>query len=180
MQNTKIVAFTGLMTCGKTTAAKHLVEQRGYRRLSFAQPIRAMLTALGLTEEQLTANKNEPVPLLGGKTPRYAMQTLGTEWGRDLIDPNLWARALEQRIRAEWSHGNPVVLDDCRFDNEAHLIERLGGPVIEITRPGLVRGSHPSEAGVSETFVNYTIRNDSTVKALTDAVDAIISHPAVS
>ena len=43
-----------------------------------------MLYQLGLGEAHIEgALKEVPCELLGGKTPRYAMQTLGTEWGRD-------------------------------------------------------------------------------------------------
>ena len=37
--------------------------------------------------------KEAPTPLFEGRTPRHAMQTLGTEWGRDRIGRDLRANA---------------------------------------------------------------------------------------
>jgi hypothetical protein len=60
-----------------------------------------MLVALGLTDEDVMGTpeqRNRPQPLLGGKSARYAMSTLGTQWGRNLITPNIWANAAEVRV----------------------------------------------------------------------------------
>src|SRR5688572_26446471 len=89
----KIVAFVGPIGCGKTTAARAL-RRLEYTKVSFADPLKEMLIAFGLTAEQVYGNEKEiPTGILAGHTPRYAMQTLGTEWGRDLIHTNLWTLA---------------------------------------------------------------------------------------
>ena len=41
----------------------------------------------------------------GGKTPRYLMQTLGTEWGRMMVDGDLWVELCCVRIRWALSQG---------------------------------------------------------------------------
>lgn len=157
-----LTAFTGLATCGKSTAARSLVAARGSTavRLSFADPLRDMLRALGLTAEQLTVHKNEPIAWCGGKTARALLQSLGTEWGRELVSPDLWAGAMERRILEAWDVGHAVVIDDCRFDNEARMVRRLGGRVVEIERPGLVRLAHASERGVAPELIDARICND--------------------
>lgn len=76
-QTRKIIAFAGPATVGKSTAAKVLLN-RGFKRLSFADPIRDMLRAIGVPEDKLTVDKETPVDLLCGKTCRHAMQKLGT------------------------------------------------------------------------------------------------------
>jgi hypothetical protein len=49
-----------------------------------------MLQAIGVSEYYHTRNKDAVVPHLPGEqTARGLMQTLGTDWGRDLVDPNL-------------------------------------------------------------------------------------------
>ena len=169
-----LVAFTGLIKSGKSTAADFLVEHHGFTRISFAAPIRRMLEGLGLTPEELQAGKEQPCDLLGGKTPRHALQTLGTEWGREKISPDIWVLATERTITDLFSKGRRVVLDDCRFDNEARVVQRLGGRVIRIQRLGLVRGSHPSEQGISPHLVDYTIHNDKAVEAFFDAVTRVV------
>lgn len=183
-----LIAFTGPIGCGKTEAAK-AIEKDGPRyaltvnppinvrwhRFSFADPIRQMLMVIGLTAEDFTQErKNLPHPLLYGGTPRHAMQTLGTEWGRREIGKNLWADAVSRRIEAAFADYQKVVFDDCRFDNEAVMIRNLGGIVVEIVRPGVGRSEHESERGVSTHLVDRFIRNDGDMAALRAKVLALI------
>src|SRR4051794_965130 len=61
-----IIAFTGLAGSGKSTAAHHLVNRRGFQRVRFAGPLKAMMASLGLTHEQIEgAEKESPCALLG-------------------------------------------------------------------------------------------------------------------
>ena len=143
-----LIAFTGLAGSGKSTAAQHLVKNHGFQRLRFAGPLKDMMRALGLTEAEIEGDRKEmPCDLLGGKTPRYAMQTIGTEWGRDLISPDLWIRAFNAAL-AKVPAGVPIVVDDCRFPNEADAITAAGGVLVRIVRPGAGAGAagHSSEA----------------------------------
>lgn len=158
---TALIAFTGLAGCGKTSLAHGLVKYCGFHRMSFADPIRAMLRELGLTTGQMSIHKLTPIDWLGGKTPRQVMQSLGTEWGRVLVTDDLWVRAVRKRILDAWNIGQSsgVVLDDCRFDNEAAMVQNLGGRVIEVRRPGLVRMAHASENGVSEHLIDGYFNN---------------------
>lgn len=141
-----VIAFTGLAGAGKSTAAMHLVKSRGFERVRFAGPLKAMMAALGLTPAEIDGDRKElPCELLGGETPRYAMQTLGTEWGRNLIDSNLWIRAWRAAVD-RLPAGQPVVVDDCRFPNEAAAIQAVGGFLVKIERPGAGTASvHESE-----------------------------------
>jgi len=80
-------------------------------------------------------------------SPRVVLQTMGTEWGRN-IDPQVWVRATVQQARASVS---PVVVSDCRFGNEIAGIKDAGGYMVRVRRPGarLVRmgvAGHASEA----------------------------------
>ncbi len=169
-----LVAFTGLIKSGKSTAADHLVANCGFVRVSFAAPIRRMLEGLGLTPEELQARKEQPLDLLGGRTPRFALQTLGTEWGREKISPDLWVNATERTISKLFEEGRRVVIDDCRFDNEARAVRNLGGLLIRVARTGLIRGSHPSEQGVSPPLVDRTIHNDESVDSFLEAVAQVV------
>ena len=85
-----VIAITGQAGSGKTTIAKHLELEYNYVRVRFAEVLKDMLLALGLTEEEINGDlKEKPCSLLLGKTPRHAMQTLGIEWGRNLIHPDI-------------------------------------------------------------------------------------------
>ncbi len=66
------------------------------------------------------------------------METLGTDWGRRMISPGLWANAVEIKIRAVWRDcPSPIVIDDMRFPSDWSVIERLGGILVRIVRPGV-------------------------------------------
>ena len=80
-------------------------------------------------------------------TPRLMMQTLGTDWGRELLGAGFWVRMAEEDIAEELQRGNSVVVDDIRFQNEVDMIRRLGGTVVHVVRPVQDRnpGEHKSE-----------------------------------
>lgn len=136
-----LIGLLGATGCGKTTLANLLVEDHGFTRAHMGQPIKDMLSALGLTVQQLTGPpdvRKRPSDLLGGKSPRYAMETLGTDWGRRLISSEIWANAIEARVRAMWSVDPvPVVIDDLRFPSDWTVVRRLGGILVRVIRPGI-------------------------------------------
>ena len=166
-----IIAFTGLAGAGKSTAAAHLVSKHGFQRVRFAGPLKAMMAALGLTPNQIEGSEKEtPCALLGGKTPRHAMQQLGTEFGRNLIDKDLWIRAWQAALPAT---GN-VVVDDCRFPNEAAAIQAAGGIIVRIERPGA--GTSAGYQHSSETHAlkaSLTLDNGHSEANLRLQVDAL-------
>lgn len=166
-----IVGLCGPMRCGKTTAAEYLQTGYAFKRRRFAGPLKDMLRSLGLTDEEVDGSlKEEPCALLGGKTPRHAMQTLGTEWGRDLIDSGLWTRAWKKSL----PQGFDVVVDDVRFPNEVALIKELGGVVVRIERKGTgIVAGHISEAHALPA--DAVIKNDGSIEELHDQFDWLLN-----
>lgn len=146
-----VIALTGLAGSGKSTASKYLVEKHGYQLVKFAGPLKDMLRAIGLSEAQIEGElKEEPCEWLQGATPRHAMQTLGTQWGRDCIGAGLWTELWVRRVQLILAAGGRVVVDDCRFPNEADEVRKLGGVVWQLVGRGGIAGSHESEAGCGE------------------------------
>lgn len=166
-----IIGFTGRKRSGKDTAAAALIVN-GHTRLSFAGPIKLMIRALleyqGLGPEMIERMlegdlKEVPTPYLGGRSPRYAMQTLGTEWGRDLMASNLWADIL---INTSGLF-EEVVVSDVRFPNEVEKLKGVGAKVIRVIRPGNpTNDNHPSEAQIDDLPVDYEIVNDGAIEDL--------------
>ena len=143
-----VIALTGLAGSGKSTASKYLVEKHGYQLVKFAGPIKDMLRSIGLSEAQIEGDlKEEPCAWLQGATPRHAMQTLGTQWGRACIGPSFWIELWVRRVQLILAAGGRVVVDDCRFPNEADEVRKLGGVVWQLVGRGGIAGSHESEAG---------------------------------
>jgi hypothetical protein len=171
-----VIGLCGLAKSGKTTVADYLVTEYGYRRIKFADPLKDMLRALGLTYQEIEGDRKEDsCRLLGGKSPRFAMQTLGTEWGRQMISPTLWVDLWEHRVLDSRRRQTPVVVDDCRFSNELEVLKRLGGLSITIVR----EGNEPVNDHISERIelaTDVTIRNDRTVGDLISRVLSTISN----
>ena len=107
-------------------------------------------------------------------TPRLALQSLVTEWGRNMVHPDIWVRAMERHLRYLHGHweGSPFpapafVLSDIRFPNEAALVSRLGGRVWHIERPGFGwSGEHASELGPGFESGDTKIVNDGSADTL--------------
>ena len=133
-----------------------------------------MLRALGLSPDHLEGDlKETPTELLAGQTPRFAMQTLGTEWGRELMGPDIWANAWAHAATLILNEGGKVVVDDCRFPNELEAVRRVGGVAINILRPSLrIPWEHKSES--YELPADHTIVNDHDRARLLDRLCAIL------
>jgi hypothetical protein len=158
-----IIGLCGLAKSGKTTLADYLVKEFGYKRIKFAGPLKDMLRALGLTYQEIEGDRKEDCcKLLGNKSPRFAMQTLGTEWGRQMISPTIWVDIWEYRVTQAIKEQTPVVVDDCRFQNELDTLKRMGGISITIVRDvNTPVNEHVSEK--IELASDVTIQNEGTV-----------------
>lgn len=160
---TALLGITGKAGSGKSTAAQVLIDA-GWVRIKFADPLKDMLRAIGLTEDQIEGHLKEvPCDLLQGKTPRWAMQSLGTEWARGCIGERFWLDIARRKIALAMAAGLSVVVDDVRFENEAQVIRELGGLVLGISRNVNVSSSHVSEKG---TTVDMAHINNGTVAEL--------------
>lgn len=161
----KIIGLCGLKGVGKSTYAKSFDEAT---ILSFADPIKAMLKVI-LPHPAWLDKKEEPIPgFPDGINVRRMLQTLGTEWGRESIYPNIWVDAAMRK--AEDHLGKRLIIfDDIRFPNEAWAIKRLGHryeiitQIIHISREGHEPDPsdlHVSEAGLPRHFIDKWVTVD--------------------
>jgi hypothetical protein len=170
----RIVGLCGYKRSGKSRSADRLVDD-GYQRLSFAEPIKQMLYALGLTEEHLYGDlKDVPCDLLHGQTPRWAMQSLGTQWGRMLIHEDIWVRAAGIKAKRHLLVGTSVVCDDVRFHNEVKEIHDQGGLLIRVVRAGCETSDHESERDIASLDADFVVINDGSIADLQDKVVRLI------
>ncbi len=166
----RLVAFTGAAGAGKSTVTRHLVERYGYTLVKFAGPLKDMMRAIGLTEDEIEGGmKERPSATLLGNTPRHAMQTLGTEWGRNCIGEDLWISLWRRRVEAVFASGGCAVVDDCRFPNEAAAIRKFGGSIYLLAGRGGIAGNHVSEQGCRD--MDAILVNQGTIEDLHDMVD---------
>ncbi len=132
----KFVGLTGLPGVGKDSVADVLVRTHGFARMSVASPLKdALVAMLGLNRADLEdpAVKEQEIPWIG-KSPRQLMQTLGTEWGRGLVHPDLWLRLAERRLVNYRRISANVVVTDVRFPKEAAWLRANGGELWHILR----------------------------------------------
>lgn len=175
---TQLIGLIGKAGVGKDTAALHLYREHGLYRYAFAAPLRGMVAGLlGESHWEDREWKERPVDWLG-KSPRELLQTLGTEWGRELVHPHLWVLKADQvwkRVNDFYSPYTGMVISDVRFPNEADWIHSQGGILIEILRPDAAPvASHASEQQDLSGFPRHIINNTGTIDDLHDAINAII------
>lgn len=150
--STVVIAFLARAGSGKSMAAKHLIHRHGAARVSFAGPLKELAKRLlDLSEDQVYGHLKETLDDRYGMTPRVFLQRLGNE-ARDIIGPRVWIDAALNAI--ERTSNRLVVIDDCRYVNEAEAIASLtNGHVIKIESPdrdSQADPNHPSEAEVDK------------------------------
>ncbi len=170
-----IIGLCGAAGSGKDAAASHLCRQYRAAKFAFADPLYAAISAItGLSVHELQDRRRKETELEWlSASPRRLLQTLGTEWGRETVHPEIWIMATLRRIDASQS---PVaVVADVRFENEAEAIRRRGGVVWRIVRPGAglygVTAGHSSEQGIPESLVDDEVLNDGDLPTLDRRLD---------
>ena len=165
-----LIGLHGPKHCGKSTVAQAYSSAFGAERRRFAGKLKAMLRTLGLTEAQVDGDEKElPCALLGGKTPRYAMLTLGDDWGRCMIDEDIWCRT-----SAAGSEGRLVIFDDVRQVNEATALIEAGGIIIQLQREGVpFTLDHVTERPLPAHLVHFTLPNNTTPEAVAEQIERL-------
>jgi len=139
-----IVGFAG---SGKDTVANYLCEKYRHKKVTFAGPIKDMLSVLfgwdrALIEGDTTKSRlwREEVDEWWSKklnipnfTPRWAMQHLGTEIIRKNFNDDLWV-SLAERTFLKFDIDDNIIISDCRHPKEFELISKYNGKLIKVIR----------------------------------------------
>jgi hypothetical protein len=179
--------YSNVPSAGKSTVADMLADEYRYKVISFAAPLKetvgAFLREMGMNPFRVIDHLYEPnykeriIPELG-VTSRHLMQTLGTEWGRQCIHPNVWTDAWVRRV-ADIPTDMCVVADDVRFPNEIEAVRSVGGMIWRIDRPGITIApevlNHLSEGGLHDVEPDVVIANDGTDRELLEKVMRTLS-----
>lgn len=147
------ICLIGKLGSGKTTVSNYLQKHHSYERMSFAAPLK---TGCATTDD------------------RDLLQKVGH--GVRLLYPDFWVNLLvasfnalpEQRYRR-------VVIDDCRYPNEAEMLRGEGFVFVRVVAPvstrrnrSLAAGrlqdeaqlSHPSETALDDFEADHRLIND--------------------
>lgn len=137
-----IIGVLGFAGSGKGTVADILVG-KGFKKESFADPVKDAVAAIfGWERSMLEGDTPESREFrekqddfwsdkLGySVTPRYMLQLMGTEAGRDTFHPDIWIHSLMNRA----SKNKNTVIADVRFPNEIDAIKEAGGFLVRVKR----------------------------------------------
>lgn len=175
-----LIGLTGRKQSGKSTVAKILAVDHNFIERSFAAPIRQFTAELlGLTPDQLEQEKEAPIAWLDGKvSPRQIMQRMGTEFGRQMVHPELWVRRALLGAQGYLDTGRHLVVSDVRFANEATAIRELGGVILHLRRPDADShtDTHVSEIPLPVKFGDFFVHNLGDIFALEDSVKHVIAQ----
>jgi len=183
-----LIGLGGKAASGKTTASNFLINQKNFVPIKLAGPLKSMLSKLielqgGDVPEWIEgARKEETCPYLGGKTPRLAMQTLGTEWGRNNMGSDFWVDIAANRIKIAMNKGCNVVVDDVRFPNELAMVRQLGGRLLYLRRDEAAQietYGHASEVSIGGQYFDQVIPNSDTMIDLFEELNQQLKMAAV-
>lgn len=178
----RLIGLMGYAGAGKSEVARLLRERHGYQSFHIVQPLKAMLGTLlreiGHDEETIARYvdgdlKREVIPELG-VTSTWAQQTLGTEWGRVCIRPDLWLSLWLAKADRIIAGGGRVAQESVRYPNEAEALRARGAMLIEVRRSGVgPLSDHPSEKPPAQA--DLILQNDGTLDDLRAAVDNLMA-----
>ena len=173
-----IIGLSGSARSGKDTVAELLCLNYGYKRVSFADPMRQALYVLSPKIDNIV-RLSEYVDDYGwdvakqNQEVRRLLQVFGTEVGRKMFGLDFWIDIALKDLSGD----TQVVISDVRFPNEADAIAKLGGSVWRINRKNhsAVNG-HTSEHAMDNYMFNHVIYNDGTLDDLSDEVFMLAKH----
>jgi dephospho-CoA kinase len=169
-----IIGISGYARAGKDTVAKILVEEYGYSRIAFGDIIRSAVYRLNPLVTYDGMRLAHLVDLEGWEIAkevpevRRLMQVMGTEVGRELIDPQIWV----ELTLSNQKPNDKIVIPDVRFQNEAEEIKYRGGQVWRVSRidKDSPINSHRSESDMDDWRFDQYISNNGTIEELQEEV----------
>jgi hypothetical protein len=188
-----MIGLTGYSTVGKDTLAELLGDRHEYHRIGLGDPLYAILFAMDPLVPATVRAGFLPIPVrellrrrvtwraakddyIYGPELIKLLQRLATDGMRTYLGEDVWIRTAQRTIEEKgWWR---VVISDIRFANEVEWVHQHGGVVVRIKRSGVGPvNDHVADAGQDELKVDYTIVNDTTPKAMLDALEGHLWRP---
>lgn len=185
-----IIGLAGWAGAGKDSVADILVQDFGFVKMAFADPLREMALAI---DPPMTTDADgdlvrysEVLDEVGYNQAKFDypevrrfLQRLGTDAVRTVLGNDVWVDLGMQRA-AEFPR---VVFADMRFQNEAGAVASAHeSATVRVMRPGVkAANDHISETDLNSWPFHHVINNDGSltdlremVGVMLDAVDPIV------
>ena len=171
-----IIGIAGYKGAGKDTAGSVLVKKYGFIQLSFAKPIKDLVSKMfSLDRDMLEGNtiasrlkREQKIEDAFNYSGRDLLQIIGTGM-RDIIHQDIWVEAVKKLCDINKNY----VITDVRFPNEVTMINQ-NGFVIGVKRFGYRGDTHISERALDNTALPYIVQNDGSMQDLRNKVDALV------
>lgn len=166
-----LIGLSGKKRSGKDTFAAELVENHGFTRVAFADPLRDVAYELAPYVTPNCYRLDDLVDAYGWDVAkempeaRRILQDLGQAVRQ--LDRDFWLNAAKRTVYDLIARGRSVVITDVRYQNEAGWLSTAGW-LVRIERPGLESADqHPSETDLDDyDYFGETVVNDGTVDDL--------------
>jgi hypothetical protein len=180
------VALTGYATSGKDAFADFLVEEFGYEKMSFADPLYDLCLSINPVIwrpwrgwqplqkiiDEIGWNEAKKIDGVRRMLQKYGMKC------RELFGEDVFVNVLIGRAKECLRKGKNVVAVSMRFANEARAVIEADGSVLKISRPGVGPvNEHISDSGQAFEFAMAEIYNDGGLDNLRNA--AIATHKSL-
>lgn len=180
------IALMGKAKSGKGVIAEYLRDTHGYRVVSFARPVKVacgrMVLGNGVYEHEALDYVNEHKDAFRPMLQAYGMAM------RTLVAEDYWVRYALASIEGYNDFGCPVVVDDCRFPNEADALREAGFLIVEVFRPEWHRWSvgglahsldsataaHTSETELERIAADVRLVNNRSPAALVEQLEGLL------
>jgi len=177
--------YSSSMQQGKTTIANYIVNECNYSIVTFARPMKDMITVLleslgyddTMVRRMLYGDLKEwTIPELSTEshevTCRLLLVTLGSKWGREMINQDMWINMATSKL----DKNSKYVCEDVRLFNEAECLRRNGFKIIRVINPRIPLVDSISEGKLDNYPFDYTIMNDGSVDDLYSRIHIMLTY----
>ena len=172
-----IIGLAGNKGSGKDTVADFLVQDHGFDRVAFADPVHKKVKFLlqlkdhneynQVKRTKLTWQDNKgDIHFIDGRHLIREIGMLMLSYNKDQFTQYVESRFFKMNGR--------VVVTDMRFDHEHFMLKRNNAIFCKVKRPGFVSDNHITEKGFNDSEMHFIVENDSSIKALRKKVNELV------
>ena len=184
-----IILLAGWAGSGKDAVANILVNDHGFQRFAFADPLKEDVSRrTGIPLRVFHDPELKDLPWSGrrdGKSPRALL--IDRAAAVRATDPDCYARAISEQILTEIAATGQkqFVIADWRYKREYEYLRSCEGLrllCVRIERPGVQPSTHPSEHDLDrEPMIKTVLANDGSLADLRETVHYFLQiYPATA